>query len=57
MYALTFPSYWAFFSGLMNYSACNVQCYCVVRAKTPYSKKLAWCLMCPEPYLLLHTVE
>lgn len=45
MYALTFPSYWACLSGLMNYSACNVQCYCVVGAKMPYLKALAWCLV------------
>lgn len=45
MYALTFPSYWVCLSGLINYSACNVQCYCVVGAKMPYLKALAWCLV------------
>lgn len=57
MYALTFPSQWVYPQGLMNYSACKAHCYCVEGVKMPYSNQLAWCLVCPQAYLLLHAGE
>lgn len=47
----------------MHYSACNVQCYCAVRAEKPYSerkkarKKSAGTAERSRSHLLLHAVE
>ncbi len=47
----------SFWNCRMNYSAGNVHCCCEVGAKMPRSEELAWCLVCPRSYLVLHAVE